>query len=49
MKEGTISEADLELIQIIDDPQQVVNAIFDHYRSRTFEPSPEEKERMLQL
>ena len=49
VKEGTIGEADLELIQIIDDPQQVVNAIFDHYRSRTFEPSPEEKERMLQL
>jgi uncharacterized protein (TIGR00730 family) len=47
--QGTIDESDLELLQVIDDPQQVVNAIFDYYRSRTFEPSAEEKERMLHL
>ena len=40
---------DLDLIQVIDDPQAVVNSIFDYYRSRTFEPSAEEKERMLSL
>jgi len=28
---GTISAKDLDLIQIIDDPQEVVDAIFDHY------------------
>ena len=49
VKQGTISEADLDLFQVIDDPQQVVDAIFEHYRSRTFEPSAEEKERMLHL
>jgi len=47
--EGTIDEEDLDLIQVIDEPQQVVNAIFEYYRSRTFEPSAEEKERMLHL
>lgn len=47
--EGTINESDLDLIQVIDDPQEVVNAIFEYYRSRTFEPSAEEKERMLHL
>lgn len=47
--EGTIEESDLDLIQLIDEPKQVVNAIFDFYRSRTFEPSAEEKERMLHL
>lgn len=46
---GTISKSDLELIQLIDEPEQVVNAIFDYYRSRPFEPSADEKERMLQL
>jgi len=49
VKQGTISESDLDLISIIDEPQQVVNAIFEYYRSRTFEPSAEEKEKMLQL
>jgi len=49
VKEGTINLEDLDLIQIIDDPQQVVDAIFNYYESRTFEPSAEEKERMLQL
>jgi len=49
IQEGTINESDLDLIQIIDQPEQVVNAIFDYYRSRTFEPSAEEKERMLHL
>ena len=47
--EGTISESDLDLIQVIDQPKAVVDAIFDYYRSRTFEPSAEEKERMLTL
>lgn len=47
--EGTIDADDLQLIQVIDEPQQVVNAIFEYYRSRTFEPSAEEKERMLHL
>jgi uncharacterized protein (TIGR00730 family) len=47
--EGTIAQSDLDLLQVIDEPQSVVNAIFEYYRSRTFEPSAEEKERMLHL
>jgi hypothetical protein len=49
VKEGTISSSDLDLVSIIDEPQQIVDAIFEHYRSRTFQPSAEEKERMLRL
>jgi len=32
------------LMRVIDDPQQVVEAIFDHYQARGFEPSIAEKE-----
>lgn len=49
VEEGTIKPSDLDLIQVIDQPEQVVNAIFEFYRSRTFEPSAEEMERMLHL
>jgi len=46
---GTISPDDMNLIQVIDDPQEVVNAIFAHYQSRGFEPSSEEQEILLEL
>ena len=46
---GAIGSEDLDLFKVIDDPDEVVKAIFDHYRSRTFEPSAEEQERMLHL
>jgi hypothetical protein len=49
MAQGTINKSDLDLIQVIDEPDEVVNAIFDFYRNRTFEPSAEEKQRMLHL
>ncbi len=49
VNEGTIAAKDAELFQIIDDPNDVVNAIFDYYKNRTFEPSDEEHERMLHL
>lgn len=45
----TIDQADLQLIQVIDEPQAIVNAIFDHYERRCFEPSAEEHEKMLDL
>ncbi len=35
---------DPKLMQVIDDPQAVVDAIFDHYQARGFEPSLAEKE-----
>jgi len=47
--EGTINKEDLNLIQIIDEPKQIVNAIFAHYETRGFEPSAEEAEVLLQL
>jgi uncharacterized protein (TIGR00730 family) len=47
--EGTISPEDLDLVEICDEPQQVVDAIFAHYEIRGFELSAEEKEIMLEL
>lgn len=47
--ERMIDADDLNLIQIIDDPRQVVAAIFDHYESRGFGPLPEEHELLLNL
>lgn len=47
--EGTIDPEDLDLIQVCDEPQQVVDAIFAHYDVRGFEPSAAEQEIMLDL
>lgn len=47
--EGTINKEDLDLIQIIDEPKQISNAIFEHYEQRGFEPSAEEAEILLHL
>jgi uncharacterized protein (TIGR00730 family) len=47
--EGMISPEDLDLIKIINDPKEVVNAIFDHYETRGFEPSAAEREIQLSL
>jgi len=49
LAEGMIGVDDPDLIRVIDDPQQVVDAIFDHYHSRGFEPSPSEREAELAL
>jgi uncharacterized protein (TIGR00730 family) len=49
VREKMIGVDDPKLIQVIDDPQQVVDAIFDHYHSRGFEPSPAEREAELAL
>ncbi|RTZ77343.1 MAG: TIGR00730 family Rossman fold protein [Gammaproteobacteria bacterium] len=48
-KAGTIDEADLELMQLCDEPEEIVQAIFRHYGGRGFEPSPEEQEILLEL
>jgi uncharacterized protein (TIGR00730 family) len=47
--EGMISPADMDLVQVIDDPEKIVEAIFKHYETRGFEPSPAEKEIQLYL
>jgi predicted Rossmann-fold nucleotide-binding protein len=44
-----IGAGDPDLMQVIDDPQAVVDAIFDHYQARGFEPSPAEREAELAL
>ena len=47
--EGTINESDLDLYKVLDKPEEVVEAIFDHYEHRGFEPSAREKEILLEL
>jgi uncharacterized protein (TIGR00730 family) len=49
LKDGMIGVGDPALMQVIDDPQQVVDAIFEHYHTRGFEPSPAEREAELAL
>jgi hypothetical protein len=49
VKEGTIDADDLDLIQIIDEPKDVVDAIFKYYETRGFEPSAAEREMLLSL
>lgn len=49
VSEGMIGVDDPQLMQVIDDPQAVVDAIFNHYHSRGFEPSPSEREAELAL
>jgi uncharacterized protein (TIGR00730 family) len=49
LEDGMIGVDDPDLMQVIDDPQAVVDAIFDHYQTRGFEPSPSEREAELAL
>ncbi|MDZ4201676.1 MAG: TIGR00730 family Rossman fold protein [Gallionella sp.] len=49
LEEKVINPDDLDLVQVIDDPQTVVSAIFKHYETRGFEPSEAERERQLYL
>lgn len=47
--EGMIGSEDMDLFRLVDDPRDVVTAIFDHYEDRGFEPSAWEKEILLDL
>ena len=47
--ENMIDPGDIDLLQVIDDPERVVAAIFDHYEARGFGPLPEEHELLLNL
>ena len=47
--EGMISADDVDLIQIIEKPEDVVEAIFKHYETRGFAPLPSEHEMLLNL
>ena len=39
----------MDLIQVIDQPEEVVEAIFRHYEARGFQPSAQEREILLNL
>jgi uncharacterized protein (TIGR00730 family) len=47
--EGMIAAEDLELMRIIDDPEAIVEAIFEFYETRGFQPTREERQKMLNL
>ena len=49
LAEGMISPGDLDLMTIVNEPEKVVEAIFDHYQTRGFEPSAREREMQLNL
>jgi uncharacterized protein (TIGR00730 family) len=46
---GTIDPEDLDLLHLCDEPDAIVEAIFDHYAQRSLEPSAEEQEILLEL
>ncbi|MBS0543060.1 MAG: LOG family protein, partial [Proteobacteria bacterium] len=47
--ERMINPEDVDLVQVIDKPEEVVEAIFKHYEKRGFAPLPAEHEMMLNL
>ncbi len=47
--QGTISEEDLQLMQVCDEPEEIMQAIFEHYETRSLEPSEAEQEILLEL
>ncbi len=49
VNEKTIDAEDLDLIKILETPQEILDAIFDYYEGRGFEPSADEVEKLLQL
>ncbi len=49
LSEGMINPEDMDLIQLIDEPEEVVSAIFRHYETRGFELSDAEREMQFNL
>ena len=49
VSEKMIDPMDMQLIQVIDEPERVVEAIFKHYEARPFGPLPNEREMLLNL
>ena len=46
---GLISSEDMDLMQVIDDPEQVVQAILEFYKEREIAPSEAERHKMMYL
>jgi uncharacterized protein (TIGR00730 family) len=49
INEAMIDPLDMELMRVVNEPDQVVEAIFDHYQTRGFGPSAREREMQLNL
>ncbi|MGB5306700.1 MAG: TIGR00730 family Rossman fold protein [Gammaproteobacteria bacterium] len=49
VSEGTIAAKDLDLFQVVDEAQAVVDAIFDYYEHKSFEPSEKDRQKLLEL
>lgn len=49
VQERVINPEDMQLMQLVDSPKEVVDAIFAHYEKRGFEPSAEEQQRLMDL
>lgn len=49
VRNGTIDAQDLTLMQVCDEPEDIVRAIFQHYETRSLEPSEAEQEILLEL
>lgn len=47
--EGMISPSDIDLMTPVSTPEEAMEAIFNFYERRAFAPSPEERERLLDL
>ncbi len=47
--EGTISAEDMALMQVFDEPTEIVRAIFRHYETASLEPTEAEQEILLEL
>jgi uncharacterized protein (TIGR00730 family) len=47
--EGMAKPADLDLIQLIDEPAEIVEAIFKHFEATGFELTPAERKALLYL
>ena len=46
---GTIGTDDLALMQVFDEPEEIVGAIFEHYETASLEPTEAEQEIQLEL
>ena len=49
LAEGMLAREDIELMQIMDDTDKVLEAIFSFYEKRATGPSEEERQKMLYL
>ena len=49
LAEGLISADDLDLFLVTDNQSEVIDAIFDFYQTRSFEPTDQDDETLLSL